>query len=56
MSFFYNFNFYYPDTIPETGLSISTDHNYKFLMLIPLEADEKYRGTQALLWNYPREN
>jgi DNA polymerase elongation subunit (family B) len=25
----------------ETGLSISVDHHYKFLVLLPLEADEK---------------
>ena len=36
----------------ETGLSISIDYNYKFLVLLPFEADENIRGTQALLWNY----
>ena len=34
----------------ETGLSISIDYHYKFLVLLPLEAgDEK---TKALFWNY----
>ena len=36
----------------ETGLPISIDCHYKFLVLLPLEADGNDRGTQALLWNY----
>ena len=33
----------------ETGLSISIDYNYKFLVLLPLEADE---NTEALKHYY----
>jgi DNA polymerase elongation subunit (family B) len=29
----------------QTGLSISVDYHYKFLVLLPLEANEKYSGT-----------
>jgi hypothetical protein len=37
----------------ETGLSISLDYHYKFLVLLPLEADEKIEAL-TLFWYYFR--
>jgi hypothetical protein len=35
----------------ETGLSISIDYNYKFLVLLPIEADENIEALKHYLWN-----
>jgi len=36
----------------ETGLSISVDYHYKFLVLLPLEADENIEVLKHYLWNH----
>ena len=36
----------------ETGLPMSLEHHYKFLVLLPLEADERMEALKALFWNH----
>ena len=36
----------------ETGLDLTLEFHYKFLVLLHVEADEKVRSQKALFWTY----